>query len=630
MRLKKNKIIGFIGFSILLVLFIGFAIGTDDKFPEFTGDTCNCHKTTTTSLGTLSLSSNDTVTPGEIFTVSVQITGFNERDGADDVISVGFSPGRGDNQDFTISPTYKNDVSLSGGNSGTIDFQVTAPSSVGNYTLVCDALESGGGTINWLTGSKDITISDEPDDPDDPDDPDVDIGTIEFTNPNVSKSELELGEIQTITIKAVGTNTSVCSVTIEFDGTIHTMTAEEDDIYIYTNWKPSTIGMQQFTLKGLGVSGATGTKSGNFTVVDTIAPELDGPVTNVESIDAGSIVNIYITVTDASSIKNVCIEIEGQTCDMSFVGENTWYYELRTKEMSGTLEYEITAFDYNNNEISTTGFIKIIRDPFKSNLNKILIGSVFLIGGALVIATTTKIIQRTKLHSKLDKTAREKTLTGIESLGIKGIEKIYHIREWGKLQEISYFKDKQELLHPKGVSIFISSPEKKKIWLWKGPETDIRSDNIGTYKSKSLQKEYYKSYEIITMEEGNKPGDFLDIFSLQVVSEKQEYFRDYPIEALRITNYIGIYKIFQVLNSGRIKEIRVKEKIIKNLSPGAVCIIVSNLQQKTIWLWKGSKSDKKIIDIGIKKVEIMRDELIKDDYKIVHIDGKGQGKIVRW
>jgi len=66
-------------------------------------------------------------------------------------IEVGFpsgSPGREDNKDFSFSSTQES-ISIDGsGNSATLDFQVTAPTTEQTYTLHSDAIRRDGGSAS--------------------------------------------------------------------------------------------------------------------------------------------------------------------------------------------------------------------------------------------------------------------------------------------------------------------------------------------------------------------------------------------------------------------------------------------------------------------------------------------------
>ncbi|MFW9830122.1 MAG: hypothetical protein ACFFEY_21320, partial [Candidatus Thorarchaeota archaeon] len=154
MRIKR-KIKSFLITILIISSIVGLAIARTSDFDDFTGEGhSSCHGNITESASgyvTISSSSGTSISPSETFTVSIQVLSFSEAQGNN--IAVGFpsgSPGRGDNKDFTFDATQKSASIGGSGNSISIDFQITAPSTAQSYTLHADAIYRAGGSSSYF------------------------------------------------------------------------------------------------------------------------------------------------------------------------------------------------------------------------------------------------------------------------------------------------------------------------------------------------------------------------------------------------------------------------------------------------------------------------------------------------
>lgn len=156
---------------MILVLFIGLLLPIGyiysettlfNSFPGFGHNYNGCHGDSIAfSSGNVSLisSDGDTVSVGAKFTISVTIQDF--ADAAGQLITLGFSDQRSNNDQFGFEPGYTTDLSVDlSGNVLTQDFNVTAPNIGGIFTITADALsgESGFVELNWIYGSLEITV----------------------------------------------------------------------------------------------------------------------------------------------------------------------------------------------------------------------------------------------------------------------------------------------------------------------------------------------------------------------------------------------------------------------------------------------------------------------------------------
>ncbi|MHA2183235.1 MAG: hypothetical protein ACXAAH_17585, partial [Promethearchaeota archaeon] len=216
---KRSKLISKIVFAVLILFIIGYSFATTDDFANFEGSTHGgCHGTNpVSSTGYIELNSSEglILLPSQEFTISAQVKSFTE--GISQSVTVGFAqgnPGRGDNKKFAFNQAKYDGISIDGsGNSGILNYQVTAPSTFGNYSLVIDVLEgSGPSAFEWTTGTINLLIG-FPSIP----------GAPVLANLTSISSVLELGDAQSIQIDVYDNETSVDQVLIEFNGVNHSL-----------------------------------------------------------------------------------------------------------------------------------------------------------------------------------------------------------------------------------------------------------------------------------------------------------------------------------------------------------------------------------------------------------------------
>jgi len=171
--MRKKSIIPL---SIVLVLLFG-TIGGVVAFPSmiegFTGDLhSGCHGFSTPSASgsiTLGSSAGTTLTSGQLFNLTAQITGFTEAITGDrgSECSIAVAPTRGDNGDFASplsDPIRYAGVTLDGsGNSGEVGFMLLAPATPGSYVVVVDAVNgvnhTAGSALPIIFASANLTIT---------------------------------------------------------------------------------------------------------------------------------------------------------------------------------------------------------------------------------------------------------------------------------------------------------------------------------------------------------------------------------------------------------------------------------------------------------------------------------------
>ncbi|MHA1986431.1 MAG: hypothetical protein ACW98D_07325 [Promethearchaeota archaeon] len=342
---NRSKLISKIVVTVLVLFIIGYSFANPGDFVDFEGSTHGgCHGTNpVSSTGYIELNSSEgsNLLPSQLFTLSAQVLNFTE--GASQSVSVGFAqgnPGRGDNKKFSFNQPQFNGISIDGsGNSGILSFQVTTPSTFGNYTLVIDVLEgSGPDMFEWTTGSINLLIG-FPSIP----------GAPILENLSSTSSVLELGDTQSIQIDAYDNETSVNQVLIEFNGANHSLIHSVSNTYVYQNWTPSNIGQKSYIIYAYDTENKLSGAGGSFTVQDTVLPIYTNYFKSSDTVEAGETVNIQISATDIAGIKGVSIEFESIVHLMTYIGNDTWSYELRAPDQGGILDYTIKIEDNSGN-----------------------------------------------------------------------------------------------------------------------------------------------------------------------------------------------------------------------------------------------------------------------------------------
>lgn len=160
----KSVIVPLIFLAILIVP-IGIALGTNDLIGSFTGasvpscDTCHGpYPTSNFANVTVNSTSGTTIEAGSVITVEIQVLNFTEA--SSQTITIGFPLSMGDNIAFSSwNPTHDNTVGLDlTGNSTIVTFQVTTPSTAGDFVLVAAAVWDSG-ALTWASGNVTLTLT---------------------------------------------------------------------------------------------------------------------------------------------------------------------------------------------------------------------------------------------------------------------------------------------------------------------------------------------------------------------------------------------------------------------------------------------------------------------------------------
>ncbi|MFW9824755.1 MAG: hypothetical protein ACFFE4_17565, partial [Candidatus Thorarchaeota archaeon] len=350
MRISK-KIKSFLITTIIISSIVGFAIARTSDFDDFSGEGhSSCHGNITQSASgyvTISSSSGISINPNEIFSVTIQVFGFTEAQGNN--IAVGFpsgTPGLGNNKDFTFDATHKSASIDGSGNSGTINFQVTAPSTEQSYTLHADAIYRAGGSSSYFShGNLIITVEIQNNPP-------------QFSNLFESADPLELGLEETFNVDVTDSETSVSTVIIELESINYTMSNIISNTYEY-NWTPSTTGLKNYVIYANDTNGAWNSTVGSINVIDNTSPTFSSLVESADPLELGQTETIQISATDLSGISQVLIEINSINYTMTNIIGSTWEYNSWVPTSTGLKTYIIYANDTEGNWNSTSDSINV-------------------------------------------------------------------------------------------------------------------------------------------------------------------------------------------------------------------------------------------------------------------------------
>ncbi|MFX0057770.1 MAG: hypothetical protein ACFE8J_05670 [Candidatus Heimdallarchaeota archaeon] len=374
MKNKKRKTLSLLIIACFLILFTGFTVAYTSYFDDFNGTShgTSCHFATSTqsSTGYISFVSNsgDTVDPGEIFILSVQVKSFIEADGKE--LKFGFpsgNPGRGHNKQFSFNTTMVS-ADITSGDSAIFDFQITAPVSEQSYTLTADAIyrKSGSETI-WASSDYAITVQSAPSDllpPEvsiiSPNDNDYGKGNI-----IINASVVDYGGAGIDSVWAEISNASSYNQTIPM--------ALNVDPYYDAIWDSLSAFDGLYTITVKANDSANPSNLNNTETIDVIVdntapsiilnsvlPDPSNGITTISAFNFSSDINndgirATITTPSANSI----------FLDLIYQGSNEWNNTFTVIE-DGIYSIQINATDFAGNvNISTsTGITGDILDPF--------------------------------------------------------------------------------------------------------------------------------------------------------------------------------------------------------------------------------------------------------------------------
>ena len=193
-----------------------------------------------------------------------------------------------------------------------------------------------------------------------------------FSNLTESANPLELGETETIRINTSDPS-GINQVLIEFEGSNHSMTDGDGDMWQYDSWIPNSIGSKSYTIWMEDNNNNWNSTSGSILVIDTTAPTYSELIESADPLPLGQNETITITATDASGINVVYLEYGGANYSMNIISVNRWSWSNWMPSSEGTYSYKIYMQDNQNNWNFTDSFnitVLITTAPIIENITE--------------------------------------------------------------------------------------------------------------------------------------------------------------------------------------------------------------------------------------------------------------------
>ncbi|NHJ19993.1 MAG: hypothetical protein EAX91_03540 [Candidatus Lokiarchaeota archaeon] len=171
-----------------------------------------------------------------------------------------------------------------------------------------------------------------------------------FSNLVESADTLELGDIEIISIN-VSDNSGLDQVLLQFGGSNHSMTNIGGETWQYNSWKPSTLGVHNYTIWMVDVYSNINYTSGSINVVDTTAPTYSDLIESADPLQLGQNETISIKVFDIEGVgvNQTFLEYDSTNHSMNYIGGNTWSWSNWRPAAPGTHFYKIYMQDLQNN-----------------------------------------------------------------------------------------------------------------------------------------------------------------------------------------------------------------------------------------------------------------------------------------
>ncbi|MFX1447712.1 MAG: hypothetical protein ACFFCG_06210 [Promethearchaeota archaeon] len=235
----------------------------------------------------------------------------------------------------------------------TWEYNSWIPTSTGvkAYTIYANDTEG-----NWNSINSDITV----------------IDTIAPTYSDLIESAdtLPLGQNETISINVYDTpGSGVNEVILEYDNVNHTMIFMGVNTWIWSNWKPSSIGIFNYNIYMKDNSNNLNSTSGSIDVFVSAGPIIQNVSKSADPLELGELETIEVDIIDADGISTVFIEIGITNYTMEYIGGIRYEFEWSPSSI-GTKLFTIHANDSLNNwnQLSDSISVQDTRPPNYANL----------------------------------------------------------------------------------------------------------------------------------------------------------------------------------------------------------------------------------------------------------------------
>ena len=235
----------------------------------------------------------------------------------------------------------------------TWQYDLWTPSNTGilNYTIYIEDNNN-----NWnSTGQQDFTVEDTT--------------APSITGVQESDDLLEFGNNETIQFNVTDLSIPFAYIYLEFDGVNHSMSYVSGDLWEYTYWQPTSVGLKFYTIWVEDDQGNIKEYNGDITVQDTTEPTWDTLIENDDPLELGDTMIISVNASDISNIHTVLLEFESVNHTMNNIVGDTWQYDW-VPTQTGILNYTIYIEDNSGlwNSVSNSTTVVDTTSPTYSNL----------------------------------------------------------------------------------------------------------------------------------------------------------------------------------------------------------------------------------------------------------------------
>jgi hypothetical protein len=212
------------------------------------------------------------------------------------------------------------------------EYNSWTPTSTGLKPYIIYANDTEG---NWNSINDDITVGD----------------TIapKYSNLIESADPLPLGQNETISIEVYDSpGSGVKDVFIEYDGNNHTMIFIGFNTWMWSNWKPLSVGNFNYFIYMVDNSNNINITGGSIEIIVSTGPTIQNLSKSDDPLELGQLETIEVDVDDVDGVSKVFIEIGGLNYTMVNIGgiryEFTW-----KPDSTGIKLFKIYANDSLNN-----------------------------------------------------------------------------------------------------------------------------------------------------------------------------------------------------------------------------------------------------------------------------------------
>jgi hypothetical protein len=210
-------------------------------------------------------------------------------------------------------------------------YDLWTPDTTGNWSYT---IWAGDNNSNWGSVSDSILVRD--------------LTPPSYSDLTESSSIVELGSELIISINCTDL-ADIKAVSIEYEGTNHSMTNVSPDIWQHNSWRPNSIGNYSYKIYITDYNDNLNYVQSTILFQDTILPIYSNLFESSDPLELGNNPIIRIDLYDIAGINQTLIEFEGANHSMVNIYGNTWQYDLWTPNNWILYQYRIHIEDMSGN-----------------------------------------------------------------------------------------------------------------------------------------------------------------------------------------------------------------------------------------------------------------------------------------